>query len=130
MKDFICGALAVLVGFASYLLGGFDLLLNAFAIIVILDTLSGMLKAWNDGNYESKKFRSGFIKKISYFIGVLLTVQIDRVIGNSGVLRDAVLTLFIANEGFSIIENLGAMGVKFPEVLTNAIKSLGENKQK
>ena len=39
------------------------------------------------------------------------------------------LTFFIANESFSIIENLGEMGIKFPEKVTAAIKSLNNDKK-
>lgn len=129
-KETMCTAAGFVVGFASYFLGGFSPIVSVFMTILIIDTLTGMLKAWNNGEYESKKFRSGFVKKSGYLIGVLLTVQIDILLNTHGVLRDAVLTFFIANESFSIIENLGEMGIKFPEKVTAAIKSLNnDNKE-
>lgn len=128
MREQISGGLAVVAGIASYFLGGLDALISVFATVWILDTATGMLKSWNNGNYESKKFREGIIKKIGYIIGIILSVQLDTLAGGSGILRNAVLTFFIANEGMSIIENLGDMGVKFPNALTNAVKSLNKDK--
>lgn len=112
------------MGVVSYLFGGCDSLLTVFSMIIIIDTITGMLKAWNLGEYESSKFRSGFIKKSGYLLGVILSVQIDTLLNSNGALRDAVLTFFVVNESFSIIENLSIMGVKFPAMLTNALKAL------
>lgn len=127
MKEKLSVCLGVVVGASSYLFGGFDTLLSVFITILIIDTVSGMLKAWNLGQYESSKFRSGFIKKSAYLLGIILAVQVDKLISGNSILRDAVLTFFTANESFSIIENLGQMGVKFPPTLSNAIKTLNSN---
>lgn len=127
MKEKLSVCLGVVVGASSYLFGGFDTLLSVFITILIIDTVSGMLKAWNLGQYESSKFRSGFIKKSAYLLGIILAVQVDKLISGNSILRDAVLTFFTANESFSIIENLGQMGVKFPPALSNAIKTLNSN---
>lgn len=124
MREQISGVAAIIAGVASYFLGGLDSLISVFATILIIDTATGMLKGWNNGTYESKKFRQGFIKKIGYIIGIIFAVQLDVLAGSSGILRNAVITFFIANEGMSIIENLGEMGVNFPDVLKNAVKSL------
>lgn len=124
MREQISATLAVIVGGAAYFVGGFDPLLSVFVTILVLDTLTGMLKAWNSGTYESRLFRKGFIHKIGYIIGILFAVQMDILLGGTGAFRDAVITFFVANEGMSILENLGDMGVSFPAVIQNAIKSL------
>lgn len=126
MKEKISMGMGVIMGILSYLLGGFDSLLTVFSIIILVDTVTGMLKAWNLGEYQSSKFRSGFVKKSGYLLGIILTVQIDVMLDSNGALRDAVLAFFVVNESFSIIENLGQMGVVFPNVLTNALKVLKE----
>ena len=96
----------VVMGIVSYLLGGLDPLLSVFSTILVVDTATGMLKALNLGEYQSSKFRKGFIKKSGYLLGIVLSVQIDIILASNGSLRDAVITFFIANESFSIIENL------------------------
>ena len=126
IKEYISTVLGIFTGILAYFLGGFDYLLSVFATILVIDTITGMLKAWNLGDYQSKKFRQGFIKKSGYLLGIILAVQMDILLGDKGVLRDSVVTFFVANESFSIIENLGQMGVKFPEIFTNALKALSK----
>lgn len=126
MREQISLIAGAIMGAVAYFVGGFDPLITVFATILVLDTLTGMLKAWNSGQYESQKFRKGIIHKFSYIIGIILAVQFDLLMGGSGVLRDAVVSFFVANEAMSILENLGDMGVRFPAVFENAIKSLRE----
>lgn len=124
MREQISAIAGVIGGCVAYLVGGFDSLLSVFAVILILDTAAGMIKALKNGQYESKKFRSGIVNKLSYIIGIILAVQIDILMGGTGILRDSIITFFVANEAMSIIENLGEMGVVFPQIVQNAIKSL------
>lgn len=128
-KEKISVCIGIVSGVVSYLFGGFDPLLSVFCTILVVDTITGMLKAWNLGEYESSKFRSGFVKKSGYLIGIVLSVQIDIILGGTGALRDAVITFFVANEAFSIVENLGTMGISFPPMITNAIKSLNNKEE-
>lgn len=128
LKEKMSMGLGVIMGIVSYFLGGFDPLLTVFATILVVDTVTGMLKAWNLGEYQSSKFRQGFIKKSGYLLGIILAVQMDILLQSNGALRDAVLTFFVANEAFSILENLGQMGVQFPSVFTNALKVLNQEK--
>lgn len=128
LKEKLSIGLGVVMGVISYFLGGFDPLLIVFSTILVVDTITGMLRAWNLGEYQSSKFRQGFIKKSGYLLGVILSVQMDILLQSNGALRDAVLTFFVTNEAFSILENLGQMGVQFPNSITNALKALNQNK--
>lgn len=106
------------------------MLLSVFMTILIIDTLTGVLKAKNTGQYESSLFRKGFFRKTAYLLAVVLTVQIDLLSGSNGIWRDIILTFFTVNESISIIENLGELGVSFPAQFTDAIKSLQEKNKK
>lgn len=129
MHDKLKYIIAALGGALGYLFGGLDILLEVFAMILIIDTVTGMLKHFALGTYESKKFRQGLIKKSGYMLAIILAVQLDRLMGDTGALRSALLFLLIANEGTSIIENLGEIGVPFPEPIINSIAIL-RNKSK
>lgn len=129
MHDKLKYIIAALGGVLGYLFGGLDILLEVFAMILIIDTVTGMLKNFALGTYESKKFRQGLIKKSGYMLAIILAVQLDRLMGDTGALRSALLFLLIANEGTSIIENLGEIGVPFPEPIINSIAIL-RNKSK
>lgn len=114
----------------GYLFGGLDTLLEVFCIILILDTFTGMFKYYYKGEYQSKLFRKGLWKKCGYMLSVILAVQLDRIMGDTGALRSALLFCLIANEGTSIVENLGEIGVPFPEVIINAIYILKDKGEK
>ena len=43
---------------------------------------------------------------------------------NQNVTRTAVIMFFAANDGFSIVENLGIMGVPMPEIVKNGFALL------
>lgn len=111
-------------GILGYLFGGMDMLLQVFVTILVLDTVSGMFKGYITGTYSSKKFRDGLLKKSGYMFAVILAVQLDKVTGDVGALRSALLLCFVANEATSIIENLGEIGVPFPPQITDAIAIL------
>lgn len=111
-------------GMLGYFFGGLDILLNAFTVILVIDTFTGMIKSYILGNYSSKLFRVGLLKKCGYMLAVILAVQLDHITGDTGALRGAMILLSIANEGTSIIENLGEIGIPFPEPMINAIAVL------
>ena len=46
------------------------------------------------------------------------------------VVRTAAILFYIGNEGISIIENIGIMGVPFPPAMKNAIEVLQKREQK
>ena len=54
-------------------------------------------------------------KGVSLLI-VLIAYRLDVTLGVDYI-RTAVVLAFIANEGISILENIGIMGVKYPEAL-------------
>ena len=115
---------ATIGGTIGYLIGGYDKLLMVFLSILLLDTATGMFKAWVGGEYSSSKCRKGFMKKTAYLFTVFLAVQLDILLGNTGTIRGACLVLFSVNEACSIVENVGQMGVSVPDVLKNALEVL------
>lgn len=130
MKDTICGVLAGLGTLFIYLLGGFDVAMQCLLIAIALDYLSGLIKAYNSKVLSSKIGFRGILKKLGILFLVMLAVVIDRVTGESGAIRTLVIYYFVANEGLSIIENLGEAGLPIPKVLKNALKILKKENSK
>lgn len=126
MKESICGVLAGIGTLFIYLLGGFDVAMQCLLIAIALDYLSGLIKAYNTKVLSSKIGFRGLLKKIGILFLVMLAVVIDRVTGESGAIRTLVIYYFVANEGLSIIENLGQAGLPIPKVIKNALKALKE----
>ena len=55
---------------------------------------------------------------------VALSVIIDNLTGQSGLIRTLVIYFFVANDGLSIIENMAEMNVKLPQKLIDALEQI------
>ena len=64
------------------------------------------------------------MKKVGYLIVVAVAVEIDRIIGNTGAIRSLVIYFFVANEGISILENWGNMGLPLPQKIFDTLEQL------
>lgn len=116
--------LAVISTGLIYLLGGLDIAMTCLLIAIILDYVSGMLKAFITKQVSSRVGFKGILKKVSILLVVMLAVLIDRVTGDTGAIRTLVVYYFVANEGLSVLENLGQAGVPIPQSIKKALKAL------
>ena len=130
MKQFINTVLAAIATGAVYLFGGFDVALNCLLIAIVLDYLTGVIKAYVKKELSSEVGLKGILKKVGVLIVVMLGVLVDRITGETGAVRTLVIYYFVANEGLSIIENLGAAGVPIPAKLKKALKALKKESNK
>lgn len=110
--------------FFIYLVGGIDVALISLLIVMGLDYFTGILKAIKKKKLNSKTGIYGIIKKLGILCLVALAVVIDHLTGESGFIRTMVLYYLVANEGLSIIENLGEMDILIPEVLKERLEQL------
>lgn len=124
MKEFICAALAGIGTFLTFIFGDWDVALQCLVIAVALDYISGVIKAFVNKELSSKIGLKGLLKKVGVFVIVALAVLIDKITGESGMVRTLVIYYFVANEGLSIVENLGEAGLPIPDVIKKALKSL------
>ena len=109
------------------ILTGYDTLFKALLIFIVLDYLSGVMRAFYTGKLSSKVGAKGIIKKIGYIILVILVEILDILLKDNGYLRNIVIYMFIANEGISILENWAKMGIKIPEFLKERFGDLKNN---
>lgn len=126
MKSFIEIVFASVGTVFIYLLGGFDVALQCLLIAIAIDYISGLIKAYNTKQLSSKIGFKGILKKVGILLIVMLAVLVDRVTGETGAIRTLVIYYFVANEGLSILENLGQAGLPIPKVIKNALKVLKE----
>lgn len=124
MKEFICAAIAGIGTFLTFIFGDWDVALQCLVIAVALDYLSGVIKAFVNKELSSKIGFKGLLKKVGVFVIVALAVLIDKITGESGMVRTLVIYYFVANEGLSIVENLGEAGLPIPDIIKKALKSL------
>lgn len=119
--NFITGTLATMLVF---LLGGWDIAIQVLLLVVFLDYISGILKAIYNKKLNSEIGLKGIVKKIGYFIIVAVAVILDRIMGDTGAIRTLVIYFFVANEGISILENWGGMGLPLPQKLKDTLEQL------
>ena len=89
-----------------------------------LDYMTGICKAIKQKKLNSKAGLLGFLKKFGYLVIVALSVVIDRLAGDTGAVRTLVIYFFIANDGLSILENWGAIGLPLPKKLFEILEQL------
>ena len=124
MKYFINNVTSVLLTTIIYLLGGMDIALKSLIIIIMIDYITGIASAIYNKKLSSKIGFKGIIKKFSYLCIVALSVVIDNLIGQNGVIRTLVIYFFVANDGLSIIENMAEMDIKLPKKLIDSLEQI------
>lgn len=124
MKNFINFVNGTLATTLVYFLGGWDIALQTLIIVIVLDYITGLLKAIANKEINSTVGLKGIIKKIGYLVIVAVSVLLDRIAGNTGAIRTLVIYFFVANEGISILENWGGMGLPLPQKLIDTLEQL------
>ena len=116
-------------GFFCKLLGGWDAILSALVALVILDYITGVLKAIVTKTLSSSVGFKGLIKKVVIFIVVATAVVIQSVVGDAVPLREIVIVFFLCNEGISLLENASEF-VPIPEKLKETLIQLRDKEEK
>lgn len=98
---------------------------------VAVDFITGIVLAYmgkskntKHGGFSSEVCFRGLIKKSLIMVVILVAIGVDKAMGGSNILRDAVLLFFIANEGLSILESVLLSGQKLPPQLKNALEKM------
>lgn len=126
MKNYINMFVGSIITGATYFLGGWDTAIQILLVMIVLDYLTGVLKSIFNKKLNSTVGAKGIVKKCGYLIVVAVGVIIDKLIGNTGAIRTVIIYFFVANEGISIIENWGAMGLPIPDVIKNTLEKIKE----
>lgn len=129
MSNWLSAVASVTATIFVWLMGGIDVALQCLLVAIVLDYISGIIKAYNTKTLSSSIGFRGILKKVSILVIVMLAVIVDRVTINNGGIRTLVIYYFVANEGLSILENLAQAGLPIPKTLKNALKVIKkENK--
>ena len=112
-------------GWLGYFLGGCDGLLYALIVFVAIDYITGVMCAVIDRKLSSAVGFKGIFRKVLIFLLVGIANIIDvQVIGTGAVLRTAVIFFYISNEGVSLLENAGHLGLPIPEKIKTVLEQL------
>lgn len=118
-------------GWLGYFLGGCDGLLYALIAFVVVDYITGVMCAIADHTLSSEVGFKGICRKVLIFLLVGIANILDmQVIGTGSVLRTAIIFFYISNEGVSLLENAGHLGLPIPTKLKDVLAQLHDRSEK
>lgn len=128
MKKFDISAILSITGSALvYLIGGFDEILITLVCFMVLDYITGMIASYREKTWNSEKGSTGLLKKGTIIILVIMATFLDRSLSSDHIFRSVVICFYIANEGLSILENAGRIGIPIPKRLLDALEQLSSD---
>ena len=134
MKEFWNMTQVVIAGIGGWLgwfLGGCDGLLYALIAFVVIDYITGVMCAVVDKNLSSEVGFRGIFKNVLIFLLVGIGHLLDaQVIGTGSVVRTAVIFFYISNEGVSLLENAGHLGLPIPSKIKVVLEQLHERAER
>ena len=131
VKNTTLTGLAIVGTFIANQLGGWDTALAVLVGFMAADFLTGSILALvfhksektDAGKYSSSIGYKGIVKKAVMLLEVWIAVLLDELTGTP-YFRNAMILFLVGNEGLSILENIGLMGVPLPPFLKNALEAL------
>lgn len=134
-KNIFITVIGVIGSTIANLLGGWDSGLTILCIFIAADLFTGHMVAaifkkspkTDTGALDSRVGWKGIAKKIMTLVYVLMGTQLDKLLGVDYI-RNGVIIASIVNEGMSIIENGGLMGMPLMPQLSSAFDILRKTK--
>lgn len=131
IKDTVIFGLAAVGSVLANQFGGWDVALQVLVFFMSADYFSGFVVAGifkrspksETGALESRAGLKGLFRKGGILLVVLVATKLDELTG-AAYIRTLVCFFFIANEGISILENLGLMGVPLPGFLKKMLEAM------
>lgn len=116
---------AVLATVFTYLFGSWDTALIVLITFMVLDYITGVFYAINTKTVSSEVGLKGITKKLIIILILIGAVMLDRMMSNgTWMFRTLVCYFYIANEGISLLENAGNLGLPIPNKLKDALEQL------
>ena len=123
--QYIQAAFTALGGWLGWFLGGCDGLIYALIAFVVIDYITGLMCAVVNKQLSSEVGFRGIFRKVLIFMLVGVGNIVDKqLIGSGSVIRTAVVFFYLSNEGISIIENAGILGLPIPQKLKDVLAQL------
>ena len=131
-KGLLLAAAGAIGAACSNFLGGWDMALQTLIGFMVADYITGVTVAavfvrsdkTESGALSSAAGIKGLFRKGGMLLLVYIACRLDALSGGE-LIRDAVVAALVANEGVSVLENLGAMGVPMPAMIIRALEQLG-----
>lgn len=119
-----------LVAFIFLVTGEQDEAMRILLILMTVDYLSGVIKAFVTCTANSKAGVIGILKKVMIILVIVLAYQLDILFNGKLAIKTLAIGVFISNEGLSILENASLCGLPIPEKLKKVLVQYQEYKKK
>lgn len=100
--------------------------LDLLIVLMLIDIATGIMKAIITKEVRSRSALYGYARKIAV-LGIIIVANIvDRILDLNGMVATATVLFYMANEGLSIVENVGRIGLPVPQVILDKLHSFNE----
>lgn len=93
-----------------------------FSIEVVVDVITGIMKAWKNGRLKSRTLRDGLFASMGELILLLLCIGAAELVPITIIIVFSILVFMVIKELYSILENLLEIGARIPSWLVKGLK--------
>ena len=111
-----------------YLFGNVKFL-DLLMMLIIIDIITGIVKAFKFGKLRSRSAWFGYVRKMLTFLVIIVANIMDQILGLNGVVAFGTVLFYMGQEVLSITENLAQVGMKVPRKIQNGLQVI-EDKSK
>lgn len=119
-----------LISIIFLITGGEDKMMTCLIVLMTIDYITGIAKAFIIEKANSKIGFKGLLKKMVMISLVVLAYQIDLLFEGKFAIKSLTIGILLSNEGLSILENASICGVPIPEKLKNMLEQYRDSKNK
>lgn len=129
--NFIKGFVVATGTSLTWFFGTWDTPLKVLVCFIVLDYITGVLRAYVNKKISSDVGLIGIARKTVIFIVLIVSVLLDRLLNTGNwVFRTLVCYFYIANEGISLLENCSSLGLPIPAKIKEALVQLKDGEKK
>ena len=99
----------------------------ALLVIMVLDCLTGVIKAIYTKTMSSEIGFKGLLKKITILIIVALSNVLQQITGDNVAIREIVIMFYVANEGISVLENVAVIYPRMPKAIKDILLQIRDS---
>lgn len=94
-------------------------------LLIVLDIMTGIIKAWKNNNFQSSVMRAGLSKKFGEIVYILIGILTKFALGTDLLLYFLIGYISLM-EISSLFENCDELGVKIPEKIKEKLNNGGD----
>ena len=118
--------IGIVGGYFAAIFGQWDSILWAL-VIMVLDCLTGVIKAIYTKTMSSEIGFKGLLKKITILIIVALSNVLQQITGDNVAIREIVIMFYVANEGISVLENVAVIYPRMPKAIKDILLQIRDS---